>query len=191
MGNPSPDALDERDLARRAARGEEAAFTEIVRRHQGAVYRLCLRYLSSADAEDAAQEAFVKAFTHRERLDPERPVLPWLLTVARNLSIDRVRRHRSSPTEAAVEDADAHADPRAASAETAALSSERATLLERGLAELPEGQREAVVLFHVEGLPYKDIATALDVPVGTVMTWLHRARGRLRKALEPTEESRS
>lgn len=188
MTHSSPDALDERDLARRAARGDEAAFAEIVRRHQGAVYRLCLRFLSPADAEDAAQEAFVKAFTHRARLDPERPVLPWLLTVARNLAIDRVRRHQSSPTEPPVEDADAHADTRAPSAESIAMSAQRSARLRQGLAELPEGQREAVMLFHVEGLPYKDIATALEVPVGTVMTWLHRARGRLRKTLESAEE---
>lgn len=184
----SPDALDERDLARRAALGEEAAFAEIVRRHQGAVYRLCLRFLSPADAEDAAQEAFVKAFIHRAQLDPERPLLPWLLTVARNLAIDRLRRHQTSPTEPAVDDADAHADTRSPSAEHAAMSAQRTARLRQGLAELPEGQREAVMLFHVEGLAYKDIATALGVPVGTVMTWLHRARGRLRKALESAEE---
>ncbi len=188
MTHSSPDALDERDLARRAALGEEAAFAEIVRRHQGAVYRLCLRFLSPADAEDAAQEAFVKAFTHRTQLDPERPVLPWLLTVARNLAIDRVRRRQTSPTEPSVEDADAHADTRAPSAERAAISAQRTARLRHELAALPEGQREAVMLFHVEGLAYKDIATALAVPVGTVMTWLHRARGRLRKVLEAAEE---
>ena len=188
MTPSAPDALDERDLARRATRGDEAAFAEIVRRHQGAVHRLCLRFVSAADAEDVAQEAFVKAFTHRAKLDPERPLLPWLLTVARNLAIDRVRRHQASPTEPSVEDADSHADTRAPSAERAAISAQRTARLRQGLAELPEGQREAVMLFHVEGLPYKDIATALEVPVGTVMTWLHRARGRLRKALESAEE---
>lgn len=188
IGSP-PDALDERELARRAAGGDEAAFSEIVRRHQGAVYRLCRRYLSPADAEDAAQEAFVKAFTHRADLDPARAVLPWLLTVARNLSIDRIRRHQASPTDPPVENPDAHADERAPSAEAAAIHAQRAAQLRQGLAALPDGPREAVMLFHVEGMAYKDIATSLEVPVGTVMTWLHRARARLRKALESADET--
>lgn len=188
MSSSSPDALDERELARRAASGDEAAFSEIVRRHQGAVYRLCKRYLSPADAEDAAQEAFVRAFTRRTDLDPTRPVLPWLLTVARNLAIDRIRRHQASPTAPPVENPDAHADEHAPSAEDAAIRAQRTARLRQGLAELPEGPREAVMLFHVEGMAYKDIATSLEVPVGTVMTWLHRARARLAKSLASAED---
>ncbi len=188
MSGSSPDALDERELAQRAASGDETAFTEIVRRHQGAVYRLCRRFLSPADAEDTAQEAFVRAFTRRADLDPTRPVLPWLLTVARHLAIDRIRRHQSSPTAPPIGDPDAHADKRAPSAEDAAIHAQRAARLRQGLAELPEGPREAVMLFHVEGMAYKDIATSLEVPVGTVMTWLHRARARLKKSLASAED---
>ncbi len=189
MIEPSLGTLDERELARRATLGQEAAFAEIVRRHQGPVYRFCLRYLSPADAEDSAQETFVRAFTHRHRIDPDRPLLPWLLTVARHLSIDRLRRRESSGANDLIDDPDAHADTRAGDALGSAMTGQRAEILRQGLASLPEGQREAVMLFHVEGLAYKDIATTLEVPVGTVMTWLHRARARLKKLVESAEKT--
>src|SRR5688572_12140520 len=86
-----PDA----ELAERAGRGDERAFTALVRRHERPVYALCCRYLGAADAADAAQETFVRAFTHLDRFDRSRPLLPWLFTIARRLCIDHQRARRN------------------------------------------------------------------------------------------------
>jgi RNA polymerase sigma-70 factor (ECF subfamily) len=184
MSCQRPVLLEERRLARRAVQGDESAFAEIVRRHQGAVFRMCLRYVSRTDAEDLAQETFLRAFLHRERFDPERPLAPWLLTIARRLSIDRIRKKREVHGEA-VEEAPS-ANP-GADAEAGVYTRERLVLLQEALGALAEGPREAISLYHLEGMAYRDIAAALDVPMGTVMTWLHRGRAELRKLLEAAE----
>ena len=171
---------DDRDMAMRARAGDGQAFAEVVRRYQGPVYGLCRRLLGPPDAEDAAQETFVRAFVHRERFDPDRPLLPWLFTIARRQCIDRRRKHQP---ELGVElELEADPDPRS-NAEAVVVARQEMEGLAQALAGLPAGQREAVVLFHVEGLSYEQIATVLEVPPGTVMTWLHRGRGRLKQAL--------
>jgi RNA polymerase sigma-70 factor (ECF subfamily) len=172
---------DEQRLARGAALGDQRAFAEIVERFKGAVYGLCRRYVSAPDAEDLAQETFVRAFVHRERFDPERPLLPWLLAIARNRCIDHLRssdrRQRPEPDMSTVAD-------RAAGVERTVASRQELRLLARALEGLAEGPREAVVLYHLDGLSYRELSEALDVPIGTVMTWLHRGRKRLREAIE-------
>ena len=94
---PGSDAEDRRaelDLARRARRGDGVAFGELVQRFHRPVYRFCWRLLRSSDAEDLAQDTFVRAFVHFERFDPERPVLPWLIAIARRLCLDLLRRRK-------------------------------------------------------------------------------------------------
>jgi RNA polymerase sigma-70 factor (ECF subfamily) len=168
---------DERELARSAASGDHCAFALIVERYQGSVFGICRRYLAGPEAEDLAQETFVRAFVHRERFDPERPLKPWLLTIARNLCLDRLRsrerRQRPEPDMSVF--ADSGPD-----AERIVSNREQLDLLARGLEQLPDGQREAVALFHLEGLSYRELSEVLGVPIGTVMTWLHRGRRRLR-----------
>jgi RNA polymerase sigma-70 factor (ECF subfamily) len=170
---------DDGVLALRASEGDGPAFGEIVRRYQAQVFRLCRRYVGGADAEDIAQEAFVKAFLNVKRFDASRPMSPWLLTIARRLCIDRLRQRKARPAS----DEEPEALPTAATAEADTASKETLGQLQGALKELPEGQREAVLLFHVEELAYKEIAAVLDVPMGTVMTWLHRARAQLRQKL--------
>jgi RNA polymerase sigma-70 factor (ECF subfamily) len=126
-----------------------------------------------------AQEAFVRAFVHFERFDPERPVLPWLVAIARRLCLDLLRRRK---TMAKIETV-LVSEPPAPGPEGAASLREQLEHLDRALADLDEGPREAVLLFHIEGMSYRDIAAALEVPMGTVMTWLHRGRAELRKAI--------
>jgi RNA polymerase sigma-70 factor (ECF subfamily) len=168
-------------LVARAFAGDGRAFEAIVVRFQGPVLGLARRYLKSApDAEDAAQEAFVRAFVHRDRFDPARPVLPWLLTVARYVCLDRLRRDRREAIAAMEPDGCAF---EGATAEDALGEREQLVRLSRALEALPEGQREVVAMFHLDGLAYREIAEALDVPIGTVMTWLHRGRARLREAV--------
>jgi len=170
----------EPDLARRARRGDSAAFDQLVLRFHRPVYRLCRRMLRSAHAEDLAQETFIRAFVHFDRFDPERPLLPWLLAIARRLCLDLLRRKRVMVE---VNDTPVAVDP-APSPEHQAALREQVSRLERALARLDEGPREAIVLFHVEEMSYRDIAAALEVPMGTVMTWLHRGRAQLRRAAE-------
>jgi RNA polymerase sigma-70 factor (ECF subfamily) len=177
---------DETSLARRACAGDPQAFSRIVERYQRPVFHLCYRYLPGPDAEDLAQETFVRAFVGRERFDPERPFLPWLLVIARNLCLDRLRERRRELGP----DGDISTLPdRLPSAEEAAAGRQDLRLLARGMRELPEGQREAVALYHFEGLSYREMARSLDVPVGTVMTWLHRGRARLREMLTRGSEN--
>jgi len=170
----------EAELARRAHRGDVAAFEQLVLRFQRPVHRLCWRMLRGAAAEDLAQETFVRAFVHFDRFDPERPLLPWLLAIARRLCLDLLRRERLM---VATAEMPAPADP-APSPERQASLNEELARLEEALAELDEGPREAIFLFHLEGMSYRDIAAALEVPIGTVMTWLHRGRARIKKTFE-------
>ena len=144
------------------------------------MYRFCWRLLRSSDAEDLAQDAFVRAFVHFERFDPERPLLPWLIAIARRLCLDLLRRRKVMATA----ETKPPSGPPAPGPEGEASLREQLERLERALADLDEGPREAIVLFHIEGMSYRDIAAALEVPMGTVMTWLHRGRAALKKAVE-------
>jgi RNA polymerase sigma-70 factor (ECF subfamily) len=174
LSSDPPDA----ELAERAGAGDERAFTALVRRHERPVFALCCRYLGPADAADAAQETFVRAFTHLESFDRSRPLLPWLFTIARRLCIDhqRARRHEVPTT-------DRVAELEHAPVEAHVAAREELALLGRALQDLPEGPREALALFHLHDLSYKEIAEQLEVPMGTVMTWIHRGRDALRAAL--------
>jgi RNA polymerase sigma-70 factor (ECF subfamily) len=176
---------DDRRLAASACRGDTAAFSELVARYSRPVYNLCLRYLPPADAEDMAQETFVRAFVHIRKLDPEKPLLPWLATIARRLCIDWLRKKkpqlRADPSRETIRDPEPDAERKTSSKQELALLAE-------GLKTLPEGQREAVALYHLDGLAYREIAEVLNVPEGTVMTWLHRGRAKLRAILSEQRE---
>ena len=181
--DPAFDAGNRRaelELARRARRGDVAAFGELVRRFHRPVHRFCWRLLRSADAEDLAQDTSVRAFLHFERFDPERPVLPWLIAIARRLCLDVLRRRKVVARAETV----LITDPPAPGPESEASIREQLSRLDQALADLDEGPREAIILFHIEEMSYRDIAAALEVPMGTVMTWLHRGRAQLKRALE-------
>jgi len=157
-----------------------AAFDELVRRFYRSVHRFCWRLVRSTDAEDLAQDTFVRALVHFERFDPERPVLPWLIAIARRLCLDLLRRRK---TMTAMETMLISGPPTVGPEAEASLR-EQLSRLDRALADLDEGPRDTILLFHLEEMSYRDIAAALEVPMGTVMTWLHRGRAQLRKALE-------
>jgi RNA polymerase sigma-70 factor, ECF subfamily len=172
-------AQEDASLALRASEGDATAFGDIVRRYQAQLVRLCSRYVGPSDADDVAQEAFVRAFVNVRRFDASRPLAPWLLTIARRLCIDRLRQRAARPSS----DSEPELLPTAPTAEADAHSRQMVALLGKALTELPAGQREAIILFHVEELAYKDIASVLEVPLGTVMTWLHRGRASLKEKL--------
>lgn len=150
------------------------------------VYRLCRRYLPN-EADDLAQETFVRAFTQRERYDPNLPLAPWLATCARRLCLDRLRRKKP---ELGSHDQATTAPSPSQDPERAASTRQQMFRLQAALDALPEGPREAIWLYHCEDLAYADIARVLAVPIGTVMTWLHRARLRLSAAVLHGEPAR-
>lgn len=180
--------VSDRALVVRAAAGDPQAFAEVVRLYQHPVYNLCCRFLGLPDGEDAAQETFIKAFVHREQYNPDRPILPWLLTIGRHLCLDRLRKRRPALLSENDERQIMATDP---DAEAVYASKQELEVLQKGLLLLADGQREAVALYHLEGMSYQDIAKTLDVPQGTVMTWLHRGRTRLKAFVEEANASSS
>ncbi len=193
-----PSLTGEAALAVAASRGDKKAFGRLVDLHKRSVYGLCVRLLRHAeDARDAAQETFVRAYAALGTYDPSQPFAPWLLRIARNHCLDLGRRRGVRPPEVAL-DSDPEegggrelADPNAPRADEALEQRELSGTLQRAVAALPPNYREVVELFHVDHLSYKEIAQAMDVPIGTVMTWLHRARARLRTELgAPAAEAR-
>jgi RNA polymerase sigma-70 factor (ECF subfamily) len=190
LAPPSHDA----SLALSAARGDRRAFARLVEENKRSVYGLCVRLLSDPEeAKDAAQEAFTRAYASLESYDLEQAFAPWVLRIARNHCLDLLRRRL--PARARVElDADEEDGPHRELADTSSEQADDAiekaqtrVALERAVAALPPNYREVVHLFHVEQLSYKEIAATMGIPIGTVMTWLHRARAQLRTLLEGQE----
>jgi RNA polymerase sigma factor (sigma-70 family) len=183
------------ELPDRLACDLDGSFEELVRGHQRLVFGLALRVVGDrADAEEVAQDTFERAYHALAGYPAERVAAmrlrPWLARIALNLARNRLRRR--PPPGRPLEDGDgrplAVAGPAAAEpAQVAERGQERALLAEL-LAALPRPYREAVVLRHVEGLPYAEVAEVLDRPVGTVKTHVHRGVRQLRVELERREE---
>jgi RNA polymerase sigma-70 factor, ECF subfamily len=178
---------DEQALSSRARRGDRDALAALVRQHAKAVHSLCSHVCGFDDARDATQEALERIVRSVGLFDPSRgDFRTWALTVARNVCRDRLRR-RGLERAAFLEDGDetaARAAARGPTPESLVLVHADAREVQRALAELPEGQRSALVLFHVHEASYEEIAKTLEIPIGTVMTWIHRGRKRLRDAME-------
>ncbi|MEZ4293539.1 MAG: RNA polymerase sigma factor [Polyangiaceae bacterium] len=146
---------------------------------------------SHPDVEDCAHEALSRALEGKDRLRPGEPLRPWVIGIARHVAIDALRRNKRTRMRAAHEGReedgegsalDRVADP-APGPEERASTNERATRIQRVLAELPEDHRKALVLFHVDGLKYQAIAAQLGVPMGTVATWIARGRKTIAESL--------
>ncbi len=190
VGPLAPPVTADAAWVRSAVRGDKQAFGRLVDLHKRAVYAFCVRLLRDPEeARDAAQEAFARAYAALDSYDIAQPFAPWLLRIARNHCLDQLRR-RIPESQIVALDADTEAgpsrqlpDPAAVRGDDALQRRELAGALEAAVSALPSNYREVVQLFHVEHLSYKEIASTLDVPIGTVMTWLHRARARLKDAL--------
>jgi RNA polymerase sigma-70 factor (ECF subfamily) len=181
-----PDAL----LARAAARGDRAAFAKLVDLHRRSVHGLAFRLLREPEeSRDAAQETFVRAWGAISTYDASQPFGPWILRIARNHALDLLRRRVPAARQVALDAEPEEGSPAvelagdALPADSALEQAQVRATLEAAVAALPPNYREVIQLFHVEQLSYKEIAETLDVPMGTVMTWLHRARGKLRATL--------
>jgi RNA polymerase sigma-70 factor (ECF subfamily) len=169
---------DDGELVRGCLAGDAEALAAFVRRFQSAVFGLCFRMLSHReDAEDVSQEVFLRAFRSLGRWDSARPLTPWLLTIAANRCRTWLgnRMRRDLPAEFA----ENVADP-AASRPRLDLAEELQLALDR----LCEDYRLTFVLYHLNELSLSEIAELTGNPVGTIKTWLHRARKELAEQLQ-------
>jgi RNA polymerase sigma factor (sigma-70 family) len=183
------------ELPDRLARDLDGAFEDLVLVHQRLVFGLALRVVGDrADAEEVAQDTFERAYHALAGYPAERVAAmrlrPWLARIALNLARNRLRRR--PPPARSLEDGDgqalAVAAPAAAEPAAVAERGQERELLAGLLAGLPRAYREAVVLRHVEGLAYAEVAEVLGRPVGTVKTHVHRGVRQLRVELERREE---
>lgn len=175
--------VDDSDAAlmRRAAEGDERAFTAVMRRHKEAVYRVARRHLGDADeAFDVVQDVFVSAWRNIARYDPERPLHAWLFRIAVNACRDRHRRRAvrsfffgAAPLEGP---AGARLADEAEQVEQRTIDRDLLRRVDAAIAALPEKAREAFLLCVVEGLPQKEAADLLGVSVKAVETRVARAR---------------
>ena len=173
--------MDESDeaLMARVARGDQPAFRALARRHLPATVGLARRILgNAADAEDVAQEAMLRVWTHAPRWQPLAAFKTWLTRVVVNLCLDRKRRAPWVALEAAGEIVDT-----SAGATEQAEIDERERLLQRAIENLPDRQRAAIVLTYSEGMSNAQVADILDTSVSAVETLLVRGKQNLRRAL--------
>jgi RNA polymerase sigma-70 factor (ECF subfamily) len=163
-----------RELVERCLNGDQSAMVELVDNYRGQVFGLCYRMLRHRqDAEDVTQESFVRVLRSLRTWDQQREFLPWLLAIAgnrcRTLLAVRMRR----PTVTSLVD---HLSDKALELIEARNLAEE---VERALSTLRVEYRQAFLLFHQHELSYAQISATLDCPLGTVKTWVHRARREL------------
>lgn len=174
----------EADLLARARGGSFLAFEEIVKRYERRVYGIALRIVRRHEvADDVAQEAFMRAHQALSTFDLDRPFGPWICRIAANLAINHVRSPEARETPLPEGHAESAAPGRGAL--DLVLEREAREVLERALGDLPAEQRAVFALRTFEELSYREIADALGISIGTVMSRLSRARERLREALGP------
>ncbi|MFN8222965.1 MAG: RNA polymerase sigma factor [Gaiellales bacterium] len=187
MRDPPLIHADDGHLARLARGGDRDAYAELVRRHQTVAVRVAAQVGNVAIAEDAAQDAFVKAFVALPRFDPARPFRPWLLTIVANEARTRVRsRRRGARLDEllAARDDEPPGDPVA----DAVLARSEGDALGRALAALGEPDREILVLRFVLDLGERETAAVLGCRKGTVKSRTSRALSRLRAAFTEVTE---
>lgn len=178
-------------LVRRVQRGDKGAFDLLVRKYQHKVVKLVMRYMRDpADAEDVAQEAFIKAYRALPQFRGDSAFYTWLYRIAINTAKNAIVSRDRSPVEYHLdlqnpEDSyDMHG--RLADAETPEgllLTEEIRTIVNRAIEALPEDLRTAIVLRELEGLSYEEIASAMECPVGTVRSRIFRAREAIDRKL--------
>ncbi|HEX6710536.1 MAG TPA: RNA polymerase sigma factor [Rubrobacter sp.] len=193
MSSASGSAPDQA-LAIRASRGDVEAFRQLVEEHSGLVYRVSLRILGINDAQDASQEVWVRVWRNIKNFRGDSAFSTWLyrITVNTCLSVRRKESRRSEKEYSGdempflPEPPGGDADP-----EAAALSAERRVEIQAALGHVRAEHRAALVLRHMEGLSYAEIARVLDVPDGTAKGWVSRGRAAMLIALVEEDHGRA
>jgi RNA polymerase sigma-70 factor (ECF subfamily) len=192
-------AASDRQIVSWAQDGAEAAFRELVRRYQRPVFSLIYRMVRDREiAEDLAQETFIKVLNAIDSYRPEHKFSSWIFKIANNAAIDHLRRRSpdllsldGAPDAVSVERQEATALQVRARGESPLDELEARELgshIEHAIARLRPEYRSCILLRHVEGRAYEEIADILGLPLGTVKTYIHRARAELRDILEPLRE---
>jgi RNA polymerase sigma-70 factor (ECF subfamily) len=183
--NPQPSALSSADQDRMsvqaALRGDQTAFADLVSRYQTAVYNMAYRMLGDAtEAEDAAQEVFVRAWNQLHTFQQDRRFSTWLLSIASHHCIDVLRRRKpTSP----LDDVALYVESEDATPDEIALQNEQSDIVKKLLNTLPEKYRSVTVLRYYNDLSYDEIARMTGLTESAVKTQLHRARRMLAEQL--------
>ncbi|MFW6171039.1 MAG: RNA polymerase sigma factor [Planctomycetota bacterium] len=173
---------DVRRLIHRCKAGDQQAMLELVNCFRGQVFGLCYRMLGHRqDAEDASQETFERALKNLETWDSNRPFEPWLLAIAGNRCRTALSQRMRRPRPCTL------LEPVASGSPDMQAAQQLAEEVELALQSVRPQYREAFVLFHERELSYSQIAEAMDCPIGTVRTWIHRARRELVQFLQARE----
>jgi RNA polymerase sigma-70 factor (ECF subfamily) len=192
-------AATDQEIVARARAGEEAAYRELIRRYERPVFSLLFRMVRDRElAEDLAQETFVKALNAIESYRPEFKFSSWIFKIANNAAIDHLRRREldtlsldGSPhaeTPEAIEATALQIGDRQETPLDAVEAKELGGAIEAAISQLRPEYRSCILLRHVEGRAYEEIAEILGLPLGTVKTYIHRARNELRVALAHLRE---
>ena len=187
-------AADDRDLATRAAGGDVEAFTKLVRAHSSLVYRVALRMLGEEGAQDASQEVWIRVWRNIRGFRAESAFSTWLYRITINTCLSaRQREARRGEREYSGDEMPYLPEPSGGDAdpEAAALSSERRDEIQAALSHVRSEHRAALVLRHMEGLSYREIAQVLEVPDGTAKGWVSRGRAAMLIALaqQPSQQN--
>ncbi len=171
-------------LAARARRGDKDAFGELVERHQTAVFNVCYRILGERrEAEDLAQEAFLRAYRRLATFDEQRPFGPWVRKVAANLCLNHLQKQR--PEAGAFEEEYEGVELAATShAEESQRAAEQTEMLRAAILSLPPHYRAVIELRHYQELSYGEIGETLNMPLSDVKSHLFRARKALAELLK-------
>jgi RNA polymerase sigma-70 factor (ECF subfamily) len=185
---------NDHELVALARTGSEKAYRELLDRYQRPVFSLVYRMVRDRElAEDLAQETFIKVFNHLDKYNPAYKFSSWIFKIASNLAIDTLRRKqpatvsidgsRHAGTAAEIEATRITVESHDENPEEALESKQLGQEIEAAISLLRPEYRTAILLRHVEGRPYEEIAEIMGIPLGTVKTYIHRARGELRETL--------
>lgn len=191
--------LSDQEVVQHAVLGRDAAYRELVRRYQRPVFSLIYRMVRDRElAEDLAQETFVKVLNAIGSYRPEFKFSSWIFKIANNAAIDQLRRRSldtlsldGSPhaeTAEAIEATTLQVGDGRENALDEVANRELGGQIEAAIARLRPEYRNCILLRHVDGRPYEEIAEILDLPLGTVKTYIHRARNELRILLADLRE---
>jgi RNA polymerase sigma-70 factor (ECF subfamily) len=178
---------DSQDIIRRSKAGDQAAFALLVRGHYPVAYALALRILcNEMEAEDVAQEAFVRVWRHLDRFDPETRFTTWLYRIVTNLSLDQIRsrRRKGGRVLNRREDDEAPEPVEASTPETIASNRDFVRIVNRLAGDLPETQRVVFTLRDIQDLPIETVCAITGLSSESIRTNLHYARRRIRESLE-------
>ena len=178
MAGPDVSNDELRPLVRRCLSGSQTAMLELVRRFQGPVFGLCYRMLGRReDAEDAAQETFIRMLRSLSHWDEARDFEPWLLAIAGNRCRTALATRKRKPVPESLDEV----SPIAGEEDQGSHLAEE---VQRALGQVRDEYRQAFVFFHEHEKSYGEIAELMEVPLGTVKTWVHRARRDLMDQLK-------